>query len=253
MIDKKNLIGKVRNMSINNNPCSCCGYKTLETNDIGEICNVCFWEEDYSGDNEWFTKSVVNKISLYRAQQNFIKFGACNKRSIKFIRNPLEVEGKQSDWQTIQCKINRAYDDEQLTNIIQQCASSLVDEKAEVGYKNFGTIKTDYYRSLDELEEYFDDDIYQAIGKLESAAKSLADRNVNNVIDLLKGYYVAGMSNCTTWYILLYMILDAKSCKVSNELNEILIDMDINNYYGDDRLHKNINNYWAAAQIQPGK
>ena len=45
--------------------CDCCGYMTLLSNEVGEICPVCFWEEDYYhyDINNAFDISGANHIS----------------------------------------------------------------------------------------------------------------------------------------------------------------------------------------------
>lgn len=80
--------------------CPCCGYYTFEEqiDNTFEICPVCFWEDDgvqlfrsdYSGG--------ANTPSLCEARANFKEFGACERRLIKYVRDPKEDELSGIDW-----------------------------------------------------------------------------------------------------------------------------------------------------------
>jgi len=68
--------------------CPCCKYKTLEEKSTGTyyICAVCFWEDDAV---QFYDPNYIggaNKFSLKQSQKNFKKFGAVERRLIKFVR-----------------------------------------------------------------------------------------------------------------------------------------------------------------------
>ncbi len=65
------------------NPCPCCTYMTLDGRGEYDICPVCFWEDDGSVQDERY--SPANRITLAEARSNFLKFGAKDEPSIKFI------------------------------------------------------------------------------------------------------------------------------------------------------------------------
>lgn len=67
--------------------CPCCGYKTLEDEHEYDICPICFWKDDlFQFEN--IDLSGANPVSLMEAQENFIKFGACEIKMIKHVRKP---------------------------------------------------------------------------------------------------------------------------------------------------------------------
>jgi len=80
--------------------CPCCGYKTLdeEPPDTYAICGICFWEDDGVQFDDPDYEGGANEISLRQAQQNFIKFGACDKGSLKYVRKPNKEDIKDPNW-----------------------------------------------------------------------------------------------------------------------------------------------------------
>ncbi|WP_285616306.1 CPCC family cysteine-rich protein, partial [Pseudobacillus badius] len=79
--------------------CPCCGYKTLdeEPTDTYEICEICFWEDDGVQFRDPDYEGGANEVSLRQAQHNFIKFGACDKGSLKFVRHPNNSDIKDNN------------------------------------------------------------------------------------------------------------------------------------------------------------
>lgn len=72
--------------------CPCCGYFTVY-GETGEICPVCFWEDDPFVDyDDVDTISCANGVSLKEARANFLKFGACTEFDISFVRPPRDDE-----------------------------------------------------------------------------------------------------------------------------------------------------------------
>ena len=74
--------------------CPCCGHKTLNERGDYEICEVCFWEDDGQDDVDANTTRHLgpNHISLARGRENYLKFGATQKRALAFVRPPLPEE-----------------------------------------------------------------------------------------------------------------------------------------------------------------
>ena len=60
--------------------CLCCGYKTLNDPTAGnyEVCPVCSWEDDLVQSKDPDFEGGANKISLKKAQQNFLERGVDN-------------------------------------------------------------------------------------------------------------------------------------------------------------------------------
>ncbi len=80
--------------------CPCCGYKTLDDEHEYDICPICFWEDDlFQFEN--VDLLGANPVSLIEAQQNFIKFGACEINMIKNVRKPNIDDIKDENWQQI--------------------------------------------------------------------------------------------------------------------------------------------------------
>ena len=75
--------------------CPCCGYLTIEESYeevIVEICEVCFWQYDWVAQK--YPNRVIgpNKISLNLAKENYINFGASEKKFIGLVRLPRKDE-----------------------------------------------------------------------------------------------------------------------------------------------------------------
>ena len=69
--------------------CPCCGYAMLKEQSSFEICEICFWQDDGQDDpyssERW---SGPNHVSLDQARENFMTFGAAEKKALKFVRAP---------------------------------------------------------------------------------------------------------------------------------------------------------------------
>lgn len=83
--------------------CPCCGYKTLVEEPSGtyDICGICFWEDDDIQYNDPNYEGGANVPSLRQAQHKFIKFGACDEGSIKFVRKPNQEDIKDTNWKPL--------------------------------------------------------------------------------------------------------------------------------------------------------
>ena len=58
--------------------CPCCGYKTISTIGEYEICDLCLWEDDPSQRDNSLSLGA-NKVSLKKGQENFLRFGICDR------------------------------------------------------------------------------------------------------------------------------------------------------------------------------
>lgn len=74
--------------------CPCCGFRTLDQPGAFEICPVCHWEDEGQGDNdvEAVRGGPNGDLSLQKARQNFVAFGACSEEALPFVRQPLDDE-----------------------------------------------------------------------------------------------------------------------------------------------------------------
>lgn len=76
---------------VSRNPCDCCRYLTL-TNVPGDICRVCFWEDEEDAqyhDPSWVSP---NGVSLSEARSNYARFGVSEPRSKHMVRRPRPEE-----------------------------------------------------------------------------------------------------------------------------------------------------------------
>ena len=75
--------------------CPCCGYKTLpvpQDKATAYICPVCYWENDVfiSGEDE--PSDENNGLTLLKAHENYLAYGACSKEFKEYTRIPTEEE-----------------------------------------------------------------------------------------------------------------------------------------------------------------
>jgi hypothetical protein len=115
--------------------CDCCGYKTVLDN-IGNICPVCFWENDFF-DDEWFYFSETNKASLYDAQENY-KINGCSRNVwLSKCRKPQKDEVKDINWISIQEQIEENISLEIIDKKIQELGEKLSRPNADNINYNF--------------------------------------------------------------------------------------------------------------------
>lgn len=60
-----------------------------------------FWEDDSVQFKEPDYEGGANEVSLRQAQENFIVFGACEKRCIELVRKPTSEDVKDASWKQI--------------------------------------------------------------------------------------------------------------------------------------------------------
>jgi hypothetical protein len=84
-------------------PCACCGYKTFKHPAEGsyDICEVCFWEDDPVQFKDPNFEGGANLTSLSQAQENFISFGASDRRFLGYVRKPEKSEDRDQNWRRL--------------------------------------------------------------------------------------------------------------------------------------------------------
>ncbi|EMS70279.1 CPCC family cysteine-rich protein [Ruminiclostridium cellobioparum] len=80
--------------------CPCCGYKTLDDEHLFDICDICFWEDDW-GQFLDPRSTGANYVTLIEGQKNYIKFGACEYEMIPHVRKPTHDDVKDENWKPI--------------------------------------------------------------------------------------------------------------------------------------------------------
>lgn len=80
--------------------CLCCGYRTLYTVSIFDICEICYWEDDPSSwdSPERVTGGPNGPDSLHQAQKNFVEFGASAEDMLNLVRKPTEKDVRDDKW-----------------------------------------------------------------------------------------------------------------------------------------------------------
>lgn len=79
--------------------CPSCGYKVFdEPSGSYSICPICFWEDDYVQNNDPLYRGGANTVSLYEAQQNYIKYGVSELRFKNKVRSPNEDDILDTTW-----------------------------------------------------------------------------------------------------------------------------------------------------------
>lgn len=74
--------------------CPCCGFFTLHEEPPGSfaICPVCYWEDDDVQYRNPTYDGGANRVSLEKARQNYVRFGAVEERFRDQVRDPAASE-----------------------------------------------------------------------------------------------------------------------------------------------------------------
>lgn len=117
-------------------PCPCCGYKTLSEAErgSGEICPVCYWEDDEDQAQDPDLEGGANVVSLRQAQLNYEEFCACEPESRKFVRLPAPEEARDADWEPLADTENPEVDEVRRGVVrLMQLVGPLLTEKEQHG------------------------------------------------------------------------------------------------------------------------
>ncbi len=88
-------------------PCPCCGYYVFsESLGSYEICPICFWQDDLADMEAMYEAIGPNKVSLFEAQQNYIKFAASEERFIKNVRKHNSEDMRDPSWRPLKKDID---------------------------------------------------------------------------------------------------------------------------------------------------
>lgn len=60
-----------------------------------------FWEDDGVQFRDPDYEGGANDVSLRQAQQNYIRFGACQEDCIKYVRKPNKNDVKDPNWKPL--------------------------------------------------------------------------------------------------------------------------------------------------------
>ena len=79
--------------------CPCCGYRTLPSRVMYELCPICYWEDDPNQADQPTSDDGANGASLIDAQQTFLRIGAMHEDYLSDTRPPMPIEARDPDWE----------------------------------------------------------------------------------------------------------------------------------------------------------
>lgn len=83
-------------------PCPCCGYLVFaEPPGSGDICLICFWEDDALQLRFPELADQTNVVSLAEAQRNYAEFGAIEQRFAGDVRQPTGDDVRDPDFRPL--------------------------------------------------------------------------------------------------------------------------------------------------------
>lgn len=83
-------------------PCPCCGYLVFEEPPgSGDICLICFWEDDADQLRFPTLEEATNVVSLVRAQAAYAEHGAIEERFAGDVRKPNADDVKDPNFRPI--------------------------------------------------------------------------------------------------------------------------------------------------------
>jgi len=209
---------------------------------MGESCPVCCWEVDIYWKTEnfrsMFTYSVPNGMSLYQAQETYQNIGCCSNQFLNCCRPPLKEEIKDNTWLSIQSYLEQNTDSDFLSYEIKQLAESLKQIDAEKTFINFKyldevlVLKDDILPNLwINNEETITEQLF-----LKALFIALVKKDALTSKTLFIEAYNLGLHYYISWSIMLYVLLTSNVIKDHSEFTDILIDIEINNYFGMNSL-----------------
>ena len=68
--------------------CECFTYNVPPKEDCGYICPVCFWENDPFITSDSDPSDLNHGITLNQAKNNYLEFGACERKMLRYVRPP---------------------------------------------------------------------------------------------------------------------------------------------------------------------
>lgn len=83
-------------------PCACCGYRVnAMPPGYHETCPICGWEDDLTQLRFVNMPGSSNRVSLRKAQINFIEYGASEKLGQHAVRHPYQDDTRDDEWRPV--------------------------------------------------------------------------------------------------------------------------------------------------------
>lgn len=136
---------------------------------------------------------------------------------------------------------------------IDQCSEMLKCNEIEKHYKNFKSLyklATEYTcenhsDSLDVDDKQKNDEL-----KLKAFAKALSKHYIIELFNLLEKYYKKGLAYYITWSIIILTLIEMKNVSLNQRTIDILLDIEMNEFYGLKSLKTAVNNYWKNNSLE---
>ncbi|WP_343689105.1 CPCC family cysteine-rich protein [Chitinophaga sp.] len=64
-------------------PCPCCGYRTIASTGVYNVCPNCYWEDDGNRDPQAY--SAVNHLILQEGRDNYNSIGSCDPTYLEYV------------------------------------------------------------------------------------------------------------------------------------------------------------------------
>jgi len=83
-------------------PCPCCGHRVFDHQPgFNQLCPICGWEDSLDQLRFPTMPGSANHVSLFEAQQNYVRHGSSERRNRGLTRTPLEDEPRDEQWRPI--------------------------------------------------------------------------------------------------------------------------------------------------------
>src|SRR5262245_15263143 len=83
-------------------PCPCCGYLVFDKSPGHyHICPICFWEDDLSQLRFPRMSGGANRVSLFEAQQNYLRVGVSELQFRSEVRAAEATDLRDQQWRPI--------------------------------------------------------------------------------------------------------------------------------------------------------
>lgn len=230
--------------------CSCCGYKTLPSNSMGELCPICFWEEGYDDSDALFGVSDTNHMTLYQGQENYKKFDCCSQDFISRCRKPNNNETKDFNWLSIQEKIEKDTDLSSSLKKLEDLGEQLKQVNVDVVFTNFKSLpEIEITKNYEDMElDYYEsgEDIPNISNQLflKSLLINVSKKDLNLMTELFSKYYKKGIEYYISWSIICFVLTELNEFKLNVTLTDLFLDIENNNYYELDSLEKVLKEFW---------
>lgn len=168
------------------------------------------------------------------------------------IKKSIVIE-KDLTWLSIENKLLNLYSKDEIISKINTLINQLEQKEATIQYQNFNCIYHQLYffwQYSDVLDEYIDEydndeSFYELHSELCCLINILITQDKQATIILLKQTYQHGLSLWIAWTSLLYLMTDCECFSNSDVIKEILLALEIENFFGIEPLKEISQSFWG--------